>query len=73
MNPFLLLLPDIALIAIGFALSRKADWGQDLWPGIEKLTYYVARMGGDGPFVALCITTSTRLAVVTLPLWLAMA
>lgn len=40
MNPFLLLLPDIALIAIGFALSRKADWGSDLWPGIEKLTYY---------------------------------
>src|SRR5690606_691094 len=41
MNPFLLLLPDIALIAIGFALSRKVDWGEDLWPGIEKLTYYV--------------------------------
>ncbi len=33
-------MPDIALIAIGFALSRKADWGADLWPGIEKLTYY---------------------------------
>ena len=33
-------MPDIALIAIGFALSRKADWGPDLWPGIEKLTYY---------------------------------
>ncbi len=41
MNLFLLLFPDLALIAIGFVLSRKADWGSDLWPGIEKLTYYV--------------------------------
>jgi malonate transporter len=40
-NLFLLLFPDIALIAIGFLLSRKADWGSDLWPGVEKLTYYV--------------------------------
>ena len=28
------------------------------------------RMGGDGPFVALCITGSTLAAVLTLPLWL---
>jgi len=41
MNLFLLLFPDLALIAIGFVLSRKVDWGSDLWPGIEKLTYYV--------------------------------
>ena len=41
MNLFLLLFPDLALIAIGFVLSRKVDWGGDLWPGIEKLTYYV--------------------------------
>jgi malonate transporter len=41
MNLFLLLFPDLALIAIGFVLSRKADWGSDLWPGVEKLTYYV--------------------------------
>ena len=41
MNLFLLLFPDLALIAIGFILSRKVDWGSDLWPGIEKLTYYV--------------------------------
>lgn len=41
MNLFLLLFPDLALIAIGFTLSRKADWGEELWPGIEKLTYYV--------------------------------
>ena len=37
----MLLFPDLALIAIGFVLSRKVDWGSDLWPGIEKLTYYV--------------------------------
>ncbi len=36
-----LLLPDLALIALGFALSRKVDWGKDLWPGIERLNYYV--------------------------------
>lgn len=41
MNSFLLLLPDLALITLGFVLSRKADWGQDLWPGLEKLVYYV--------------------------------
>ncbi len=41
MNPFLLLLPDLALIALGFVLSRKLDWGPDLWPGLERLVYYV--------------------------------
>lgn len=41
MNLFFLLFPDLALIAMGFVLSRKVDWGPDLWPGIEKLTYYV--------------------------------
>ena len=28
------------------------------------------RMGGDGAFVALCITTTTLLAVLSLPIWL---
>ncbi len=41
MNLFFLLFPDLALIAIGFVLSRKVDWGIDLWSGLEKLTYYV--------------------------------
>ncbi len=41
MNLFLLLFPDIALIALGFVLSRRADWGADLWSGVEKLVYYV--------------------------------
>ncbi|MGE0800779.1 MAG: AEC family transporter [Lautropia sp.] len=30
-----------------------------------------SRMGGDGPFVAVCITTSIIAAAVTLPFWLA--
>ena len=36
-----LLFPDLALIALGLALSRKVDWGKDRWPGIERLNYYV--------------------------------
>lgn len=36
-----LLFPDLALIALGFGLSRMVDWGKDLWPGIERLNYYV--------------------------------
>jgi len=36
-----LLFPDLALIALGYGLSRKVDWGKDLWPGIERLNYYV--------------------------------
>ncbi|MGE0312744.1 MAG: AEC family transporter [Lautropia sp.] len=38
---FSLILPDLALIALGFALSRTMKWGSDLWPGIEKLVYHV--------------------------------
>ena len=41
MNPYLLLFPDLALIALGFALSRMTDWGEPLWSGLEKLVYYV--------------------------------
>jgi malonate transporter len=36
-----ILFPDLALIALGFVLSRKVDWGPDLWAGIERLNYYV--------------------------------
>lgn len=36
-----LLFPDLALIALGFGLSRTLNWGKDLWPGIERLNYYV--------------------------------
>lgn len=36
-----ILFPDLALIALGFVLSRKVDWGPDLWTGIERLNYYV--------------------------------
>ncbi|MET0507389.1 MAG: AEC family transporter [Burkholderiaceae bacterium] len=36
-----LLFPDLALIALGFVLSRKVAWGQDLWSGLERLNYFV--------------------------------
>ena len=36
-----LIFPDLALIALGFVLSRTMKWGADLWPGLEKLVYHV--------------------------------
>jgi malonate transporter and related proteins len=41
MATFLLLLPDLALIAFGFALYRATDWGDGFWAGLEQLVYYV--------------------------------
>lgn len=36
-----LLLPDFALIVIGFALFRLTDWGPTFWSGLEKLIYFI--------------------------------
>src|SRR6478672_1534766 len=36
-----LLIPDFALILIGFLLARLTDWGAAFWAGLEKLVYYV--------------------------------
>ena len=36
-----LLLPDFALILIGFLLNRITAWGRGFWGGLEKLIYYV--------------------------------
>lgn len=36
-----LLLPDFALILLGFLLIRITDWGQAFWTGLEKLVYYL--------------------------------
>ena len=36
-----LIFPDLALIALGFGLSRTMKWGADLWPGLERLVYHV--------------------------------
>jgi malonate transporter and related proteins len=41
MNTFLLLLPDLSLIAFGFLLYRITQWGDSFWAGLEKLVYYV--------------------------------
>lgn len=40
MGTALLILPDFALILIGFALARRFDFGRDFWEGLEKLVYY---------------------------------
>ncbi len=41
MSAFTLLLPDLAMIVIGFALKRR-DWlGGGFWPDVEKIVYYL--------------------------------
>ena len=37
----LAILPNFLLILIGFALSRRFDYGRGFWEGLEKLVYYV--------------------------------
>ena len=37
----LLLLPDFALILLGFALRRLLQLGDHFWSGVERLVYYV--------------------------------
>lgn len=41
MSDALLLLPDFALIAVGWALCRYTMLGRPLWDGVEKLVYHV--------------------------------
>lgn len=41
MSIALLLIPDFALILVGFLITRITNWGRDLWVGLEKLVYYV--------------------------------
>jgi predicted permease len=41
MSTVALILPDFLLIALGFVLRRATPLGAELWPGIEKLTYFV--------------------------------
>lgn len=35
-----ILLPDFALILLGFLLMRLTNWGSQFWSGLEKLIYY---------------------------------
>jgi predicted permease len=37
----LLILPNFALILLGFALARAFDYGRGFWEGLEKLVYFV--------------------------------
>jgi malonate transporter and related proteins len=41
MSEALLLLPDFALIVIGFVLCRYSPLDRKLWDGVERLVYYV--------------------------------
>jgi malonate transporter len=41
MSTALLLLPDFALILLGFALRRMLQLGDHFWSGVERLVYYV--------------------------------
>ena len=36
-----ILLPDFALILLGFVLYRATGWGVDFWTGLEKLVYFI--------------------------------
>ena len=41
MNIALLLIPDFAMILLGFLLHRSGLWGRAFWDGLERLIYYV--------------------------------
>lgn len=41
MDPVLLLLPDFALILLGFGLRRWMHLGDHFWTGLEKLVYFI--------------------------------
>lgn len=41
MSAALLLLPDFALILLGFGLRRQMHLGDHFWSGLEKLVYFV--------------------------------
>ncbi len=41
MNSLTLLFPDLAMIVIGFALSRAAVFSRGFWPEVEKIVYYL--------------------------------
>ncbi len=82
MDTLALLVPDLALIAIGFALRRLPRLGAPVWDGIETLIYYVLfpslllvsilrtplSLRTDGPAVAVALAS---LGVGVLLAWLA--
>jgi malonate transporter len=41
MSIVVLLAPDFLLIALGFALRRWSQFGDEFWTGLEKSVYFV--------------------------------
>lgn len=41
MSIITILLPDFALIIIGFMLQRSTSWGAAFWAGLEKMVYFI--------------------------------
>jgi malonate transporter and related proteins len=41
MQTVALLLPELAMIALGYVLCRYLDWGRAFWDGLERLVYFV--------------------------------
>ena len=63
MNTALTLLPDFALILLGYALRRWMTLGDHFWTGLEKLVYYVLF-----PALLFNAITKTPLTFAAVPL-----
>jgi len=63
MQTALTLLPDFALILLGFALRRWMALGDHFWGGLEKLVYYVLF-----PALLFVAITRTPLSSAAIPL-----
>jgi len=72
-NSALLLVPDFAMILLGFVLRRHFGFGDRFWEGLERLVYYVLfpallfraltrapiDLGAAGPLVATAVIAMT--------------
>lgn len=63
MNTALTLLPDFALILLGYALRRWMPLGEHFWNGLEKLVYFVLF-----PALLFNAITKTPLSLAAIPL-----
>ena len=63
MNTALALLPDFALILLGYGLRRGMPLGDHFWPGLEKLVYFVLF-----PALLFNAITKTPLSFAAVPL-----
>ena len=62
-NTVLTLLPDFALILLGYGLRRWMSLGDHFWSGLEKLVYFVLFPAPEGPSIA----TAKCLSVMLFP------